>query len=187
MRHPEVFLVTVLMLADYFLTIAGAKLSEAGYRNHFKSASYELNPVWRGDVGKQRWFNPRHLLLTAAATALLIWAGESDVLFSDWFFPVMFGMMLGGFVPIIAQHLGNLFIFDFMRRRPNEVEGVVTFSMRYAVISAIAQGLTVIALLLVIAAFTRAPIVIGMLLGASVLMVARFNWLNAPAPRKSED
>jgi hypothetical protein len=179
MKHPEVFLVPAMMLADYYLTLWGATLSDGGYRDHFKSASYELNPIWRGDIGKLRRFNPRHLLLTAIATGLLIWAGESDVLFSDWFFPVMFGMVLGAFVPILAQHLGNVFLFDFMRRHPNEVEGVVTFSMRYAVISAIAQGFTVLALLVVIAVLTREPVVVGMLVGASVLMVARFNWLKA--------
>jgi hypothetical protein len=177
MRHPEIFLATALLLADYYLTLWRAKLAEHSYRHHFKSASYELNPVWRGDVAKLNWFNWWHLLLAGVVTALLWRAGETDVWFEDWFFPLMFGMMLGAFVPIIAQHLGNIFTFDFMRRNPDAVEGVVTFSMRYAVISAIAQGITVLALLVVVAALTRAPIVYGMLLGASVLMAARSSWL----------
>jgi hypothetical protein len=37
----------------------------------------------------------------------------------------------------------------------------------------------VLALLVVIAVLTREPVVVGMLVGASVLMVARFNWLKA--------
>jgi hypothetical protein len=177
MRHPEVFLVTLLMLADYYLTLIGARMAERGYRDHFKSESYELNPVWRGDVARQRLVNPRHLLLAAAMTLLLWWAGGID--FAPWFYPVVLGMALGAFVPIIAQHLGDIYTFDFLRRNPGEIDGVITFSMRYAIASSLAQGVTVLALLAVVAWLVREPIVYGMLAGSSVLTVARFNWLRA--------
>src|SRR5215510_5364993 len=111
MRHPELFLVTALALGDYYLTLLGASLAEQTYRRHFKSENYELNPVWRRDVGRGALFNPRHLLLAAIATGILWWAGEADL--TPWFFPVLFGMCLGAFVPIIAQHLGNIYMFDF--------------------------------------------------------------------------
>lgn len=177
MSHPEVFLVTVLTLADYYLTLWGAKLAEQGYRAHFKSESYELNPVWRADVGRGRLFNPRHLILAVVLTALLWWAGEVD--FAPWFFPAMFGMVLGAFVPIISQHIGNIYLFDYLRRHPEEVQGEATFSMRYAIVGSIAHGFAVLALLLVVAVLTQAPVVYGMLAGAGVLTLARFNWLRA--------
>src|SRR5512147_2377148 len=107
MRHPEVLLVTALLLADYYLTLWGAALAEQGYRRHFRNPSYELNPIGRGDVAQRRLFNPRHLALTAALTVLLIWASETGDALSPWFFPVMFGMVLGAFVPILCQHVGN--------------------------------------------------------------------------------
>ncbi len=44
MNHPELIAVPVLMLADYALTILGAKTSAVVYRNHFTMPSYELNP-----------------------------------------------------------------------------------------------------------------------------------------------
>ncbi|NJO35287.1 MAG: hypothetical protein HC869_21545 [Rhodospirillales bacterium] len=179
MRHPELFLAPALLLADYYLTLWGAQLAERGYRNHFKSASYELNPVWRDDVAKLKWFNWRHLLLAGIVTALLWWAGETDVLFDDWFFPLMFGMVLGALIPIICQHIANIYTFDFLRRNPNEITGEVTFSMRYAIVASLAHGVTVLVLLIVAAALTQAPVVYGMLLGASVLTLARFNWLRA--------
>jgi len=176
MRHSEVLIVPVLMLADYYLTIVGAKLAQSGYRAHFKSASYELNPIWRGDVAKLRWFNPRHLLLAALLTALLLFAAEASDTLDPWFFPVMFGMVLGAFTPIITQHLGNILTFEFMRRNPNEVEGSVTFSMRYAIVASIAQGMTVLVVLALVAWLTQVPIAYGMLAGAGVLMLARFSW-----------
>ena len=38
------------MLADYFLTLAGAAQKERKYDDHFKTEHYELNPTWQKDV-----------------------------------------------------------------------------------------------------------------------------------------
>lgn len=183
MHHPEVLIVTALLLADYYLTIWGAALAEQGYRQHFKSASYELNPTWRGDVAKKRLFNPRHLLLTAVLTALLLWASETGDSLTPWFFPVMFGMVLGAFVPILCQHVGNIFMFDFLRRNPGDVEGAVTTTMRYAIMVSLAYSLPVLAPLAIAAAYTHDPLVIGMLVGAGVLTLARLSWLRRATSR----
>ena len=61
MEHPELIGVPVLMLADYLLTILGAKSSARVHGKHFTTPSYELNPLWRKSVDQRRWFNPRHL------------------------------------------------------------------------------------------------------------------------------
>jgi len=180
MRHPELFLVTALTLADYYLTLLGARMAEQGYRRHFKSESYELNPVWRSDVARVRWFNPRHLALAAVVTAILWWAGETD--FEPWFYPVLFGMCLGAFIPIIALHLGNIYMFDFLRRHPGEIDGAVTVSMRYSIAASLGQGFIVLALLAVVALLAPSPVVFGMLAGSSVLTVARFSWLARARP-----
>lgn len=183
MRHPEIFIATAMLLADYYLTIWGAKLALRGYRDHFKSESYELNPVWRDDVAKFKLFNVRHLALAAVMTALLWWAGEMDV--EPWFFPLMFGMVLGAFIPVLCQHVGNIYIFDFMHRHPNEVEGVVTFTMRYSIMASLSQGVSILVLLIVIAALTREMIVFGMLFGAVVLTLARLRWLALAKKQKT--
>jgi len=180
MRHPELFLVTALALGDYYLTLLGASLAEQTYRRHFKSESYELNPVWRRDVGRGALFNPRHLLLAAVITGILWWAGETDL--TPWFFPVLFGMCLGAFVPIIAQHLGNIYMFDFLRRHPGEISGEVTVSMRYAIVISLAQGLVVLAVLLVATVMAPSPFMFGLLAGSSVLTAARFSWLSRARP-----
>lgn len=176
MRHPEILILPVLMLADYYLTLLGAKMGAAQYQSHFKSPSYELNPVWRGDVAKQRLFNPRHLLLAAALTAILWWAGE-DSNMSDWFFPFLFGMVLGALTPIIAQHLGNLFMFNYLRRNPGELDGVVTYSMRYAIVVSISHGFVTLVAFALAAGLTQSVIAYGLLTGACILMLARFSWL----------
>src|SRR3954471_18182323 len=70
-RHPEFLLVPVLMISDYLLTIAGARLRADVYGRHFRTQHYELNPAWQSAVAKLRWFNPRHLLITFAFTVFL--------------------------------------------------------------------------------------------------------------------
>src|SRR5262245_6019846 len=61
MLHPEVLLVPVLMVLDYYLTLYGAHLAEQSYRRHFKTEHYELNPIWQRAVARRRWINLWHL------------------------------------------------------------------------------------------------------------------------------
>lgn len=72
MQHPEIFLIPLLMLADYFLTLVGAKMAEEKYRLHYKITNYELNPFWQKSVNERRWLNPRHLILVTLITILLL-------------------------------------------------------------------------------------------------------------------
>jgi acetolactate synthase-1/2/3 large subunit len=63
-NHPESLLVPALMLTDYWLTVAGARLRDSGYASHFKTPSYELNPLWQKTIAGKRWLNGKHLALT---------------------------------------------------------------------------------------------------------------------------
>jgi hypothetical protein len=72
MKHPEFLLLPVAMVADYLLTIACARLRVRGHAEHFKTAHYELNPIWQSAVAKKRWFNARHLVLTFVLSSILI-------------------------------------------------------------------------------------------------------------------
>src|ERR1700752_3744988 len=76
MRHPGFLLLPLLMLSDYLLTIAGARLRLETYERHFRTEHYELNPIWQQAVAKLRWFNPRHLLLTIVLTAIILFCVE---------------------------------------------------------------------------------------------------------------
>ena len=71
MRYPQILILPVLMLADYFLTVAGAILKDRGYSKHFRSRHYELNPVWQKQIAARKWFSPRHLLTTVITCGAL--------------------------------------------------------------------------------------------------------------------
>jgi hypothetical protein len=73
MRHPEVFLVPVLLLLDYFLTVGGSKLAARKYSQHFKFEHYEMNPLWQKTISQGKWLNPKHLLRS--------WAGDNPAPF----------------------------------------------------------------------------------------------------------
>lgn len=187
MRHPEGLIVALLPLADYYLTLWGAALAAREYGRHFKSQSYELNPLWRADVARRRLFNPRHLFLALALVVIVGLAGELGDGLADWFFPTLFGMVLGAFAPILAQHVGNIAMFSFLQRRPDEVVGEVTVSMRYAIVVSLAQSLSVLTPLALAAWFSRAPTVTGMLVGAGVLTLARLSWLRRASAKPGVD
>ncbi len=128
MNHPEIIAVPVLMLADYTLTILGAKESAAVYRKHFVLGSYELNPLWRKSVDQIRWFNPRHFSLVCLVTALLIIVDQSVL--PEWPIELGLGMLFGAWGMLCGRHLTNLLIFRFLKRNPEQVSGQVNLSMQ---------------------------------------------------------
>jgi hypothetical protein len=130
MRHPEVFLVPLLLFLDYFLTIGGSKLAARKYNQHFKFESYELNPLWQKTIAKGKWLNPKHLLIVVLTSLFCFiwadgWAEKSEVNEG------VLGALLTLYSVVLAAHVGNLMIFWRMVRKPDEVSGEVTLSHKY--------------------------------------------------------
>lgn len=174
MNHPQLIAVPVLMLADYALTILGAKLSAVVYRNHFTSPSYELNPVWRKSVDQLRWFNPRHLAAVALVTALLVLGdqieGASDV------FKFVLGVLFGAYGSVCGRHLSNLMIFLYLNRYPREISGQVRMSLKLVLRLSQFTHLGLIPLLAIVAVLVPSPYTFGVLAGILFLIVAHFFW-----------
>jgi len=68
MRNIAVVSVPILMFLDYFLTLAGKKLRDKVYSQHFANEEYELNPGWQKDINKFKLFNYKHILLVILVT-----------------------------------------------------------------------------------------------------------------------
>lgn len=176
MRHPGILLIPVLMLSDYLLTIAGARLRASAYASHFRTPHYELNPLWQDAIAKLRWINVRHLLITAVFTAFLIAVFETwqDV---DEFAEIIEGLMIGAFGSVNGRHLGNLGIFWYIKRHPESVEGVVTMSHEVVLWISLFQMLGLFMPALLLACFLPRPIVIGFAGGAAMLIAVHFGWI----------
>lgn len=176
MKHPEILLVPALMISDYLLTIAGARLRQDAYGKHFKSEQYELNPLWRSAVSKLRWINFRHLILTALVTALMIALWEFlDA--ADPVLPYLMGFVIGIQGTINGRHLGNLAIFSYLKRHPAEISGEVRLTHGIALWLSSFQLFAVLLPLALLAAYSPRPAVIGALVGVIALVLVHFLWI----------
>lgn len=138
MAYPQVLLVPLLMLADYYLTLLGAVQREKAYSQHFKVQHYELNPLWQRDVASKRWFNARHIALLVVLSALLALAVEI-VPMPQSFVQAALGGVITAYGYIVARHATNLLGFQHLIRRPEEVSGEVTIAHPYALAMSLYQ------------------------------------------------
>jgi len=173
MNHPELIAVPVLMLADYALTVWGAKNSAAVYRKHFRTPSYELNPLWRKSVDQIRWFNPRHIALVALVTVLLVVADRAS---SYNTFELALGMLFGAFGSVCSRHLTNLMLFRYLNRHPNEISGQVQLSMKLVLKISQLTYLGLIPLFSIVVAVAPSRYTVGVLLGILTVALAHFVW-----------
>ena len=185
MKHPEVILIPLMMFADYMLTVLGARQREKGYGQHFKLPSYELNPVWQKAIAQQRWFNPRHIVLTLFFSAVLIYLAEFGGM-PELYQQILLGAILTLYGYILARHLSNLLIFRRVRRLPHELSGKITMTQSFATALSFHQCLHLTIPLVILAYFSRQGYVIGGAVGAVVLMLISLVWLQrAEAKEKS--
>jgi len=176
MNHPEILLVPAFMFADYFLTLAGAIQRGRKYEEHFKIEHYEMNPVWQKAVKERRWINPRHILLTAALTVLLVLLAESTPA-PDPLIPGLLGALLVLFGMVIGRHISNLMIFTYMSRNPEGITGQVTMTHGMTLAIAFFANFILLPPLILIALFAPHPFTIGGLCGAVMLIAIHLGWM----------
>ena len=113
LNHPEILAVPLLMVADYTLTILGARESAAVYREHFVLASYEMNPLWRKSVDEIRWFNPRHFAIVCLVTLLLVLVDQ--VAPAELPIEFFLGGVFGAWGMVFGRHVANLLLFRYLK------------------------------------------------------------------------
>lgn len=180
MNHPELLLIPVLMLGDYLLTVAGARLRDRGYSRHIRTEYYELNPVWQKEVARKRWLNPRHLVLVAVAG---IWIYGMDAAFGPGDDPTLSfatGAMLGVFGAINGRHLANLATFHRAQTHASgDMEGSITFSHEYMLRTSLHQHLSLLLPLALLFLCQPTPLLGGSVAGIALLMLLHGAWIVA--------
>lgn len=176
MKHPVLLLIPALMISDYLLTVAGARLRTAAFGNHFKTQHYELNPLWQNAIARLRWFNLRHLALTLLVTGALIiiweWSDPDDPLL-----PYFIGFLIGAQGTIIGRHLGNLAAFAYVKRHLGEIGGTVTMSHGLALWLSTFQLYAVLLPLALLAAYSPQQEVLGAVAGVVALILVHMIWI----------
>jgi hypothetical protein len=176
MKHPEFLLLPVAMIADYLLTIASARLRERGHAEHFKTAHYELNPIWQNAVAKKRWFNPRHLVLTLVLSTFLIACIEAlpaDMALVRF----LAGAMIGVQGAVIGRHLCNLATFLYVRRHPDSIAGTVTLQHELVLWLSLFQHGSLLVVSAVVAIYVPHPAVLGVFAGIAALVLIHLIWI----------
>src|SRR5215469_12151335 len=154
MNHPEVFIIPVLMLADYFLTVWGAILNEKKYGQHFKIEHYELNPIWQKAIARKRWFNLKHLANVAVFTAFCFFWSYSWTDNNSDFFGGFFGFMIILEAGIIGTHVTNILIFSYLIRHPGSVSGEIKMNHPLMLYMSQFRLVSLLLVLIVIAIFS---------------------------------
>ena len=176
MNHPELFIIPAMMLADYFLTVWGAILSEKKYQQHFKIENYELNPLWQKSIAQKKWFNPKHLAIVALVIGICFiwsdgWTGSDPL--SDG----LFGFLAVFFASVIGTHLANILTFSFLIRNPESISGEVKMSQPLLLCISQFRVLGFFYILIVLAIFSPTPFIIGGLCSQIVFLSVKLVWL----------
>lgn len=176
MNHPEVALVPVLLLADYFLTVLGATLREKKYDEFFKTDAYELNPVWQHSIAKKKWFNPRHLGLTALLTGFLVYLAE----FGDLPNEVVHGFvacLVLLFGAIVGRHLSNIMIFRRIIKNSDGISGQLHISEGFALRLSLYQTVVVVVPVSLLVICYPSPVLFGAFIGSLFLVAVHLRWV----------
>ncbi len=184
MKYPELLLVPIFMLADYFLTLISSVQKDKKYGQHFKLEHWELNPMWQNAVAARRWFNPKHLLLTilvSSAVIVLAETGESP----DCFMEGVSGCVLGVFAMVLARHFSNLLLFRYVIRNPDEISGQVVISHTMALYISFYQHLVFLIPLILIAVFSTSAFVVGSCIGGILLLGVHLIWIKRAKAKRA--
>jgi len=176
MKHPESFILLVLVLADHFLTLIGETQRVKKYSEHFTIEHYELNPARQESVARKKWFNPKHILLTITILVLLMLVVESSYM-PELFAQGLLGALLVCFGSVVGRHLGNLLTFWHINRTPNGISGQVTMTHAVLLFLSLYQLTGVLVPVVLVAVLSPTPFAIGGVFGVVLLLAVHLQWI----------
>ncbi len=176
MKHPEIIILPILMLLDYFLTVFGAIQSEKRYSEHFKVQHYELNPIWQQQIAQKKWFSPRHFFMVVMISVALVYLAELGSL-PDPAIQGILGCLFVSYGMIVGRHLSNIMIFRYFVDNPDDISGQVTMAHSISLTISTYQYLVVLIPMIFVAAFSPTPFVLGGLVGVVLVLLMHVKWI----------
>lgn len=170
-----VLVIPLFMMADYYLTLLGEKISKE-YREHFVMKEYEVNPLWQKDVSRLKWFNPKQLLLVVVFTAIFYFFIQYLYDRDYTLMWLLMGMITAPYVIILGRHISNLLLFSYIRKNPAILEGKLSISYQYILVTSRIMVVPGIFMFIVVYAFTQEIFVLGGIIGSVLLYCVHYMW-----------
>ncbi|MBI4452325.1 hypothetical protein HY637_02770 [Candidatus Woesearchaeota archaeon] len=178
--YLTIFLIAMLMLLDYYLTMKGFKLYKQKTYKYIKLESYELNTMFKESVN-QSTYNFKHLLSVALVSIfvyILYYASYNEILFfhkSTYHF--IQGMIFSMFIYINSKHLQNIMTFNAVNRNPSILSGKIKqttlFSLKSGIAHSFAAFLVLLSLFLLVPSFFT----FGFAIGPLAITLKQRKWL----------
>ena len=181
MIRPEILLLPVLMIADYYLTILGAVLREKKYGKHFKAETYELNPHYRKDIDSRSLFSFRIIAQVLINSAVLFLC---SILFTggyEFIYWIVLGFYLTLFGYINGLHVSNILSFLYVNRHSHVLDGTVRISHRYSLNSSLFSNFVLFIPLLFVLTFSYSHFVLGALIAVVYKALLGIWWITRSA------
>jgi len=176
MKYAIAYLLPVLMLADYYLTLVGFVLYQRYYQRYVETEHYELNPTFQSDIKRKKYFSVRHFLgvvfMLVVAVAINRFFRERD-LFIDGAIGALFAAMS----IVIGGHLANILTFRKVGRCPEAISGQMRVSYPLSLRMSQYRLIVPAVLLAAMAVLSGSAVVIGGLVGAGFMALVHERWL----------
>ena len=173
-RVAALICLPILMLCDYYLTLAGKKLRDKVYADQLTSEEYELNPVWQKDVNKLKKFNYKHLLAIILITGYFYFA---SLLLKDDIFFLIYGALFVLYIYIIARHVQNILTYRFINKEPSQLSGKIYLGHLFSLKTSLYQTFTTGLLMLILSAWTQSWFILGGASGLLLFCVTQLRWI----------
>ncbi len=178
MNHPEVLLLPVLMIADYYLTILGAVLREKEYGKHFIIETYEMNPTYRSVIDKKSLFNLKFVAQVLLNFAILLMCSIFLVSEFEFIYWIVLGFYLTLYSYIIGLHISNILIFRWVADNPDAIEGDVKLSHGYNLRQSLNFNAVLFFPIILILWFSFSYFVLGSLFAVIYNVMLVLNWIS---------
>jgi len=183
--YPEVLLLPILMLSDYYLTIFSYVLFNKKYSEYVRFEQYELNPRFQKAINKKEIINVKHLCATLIITGFAIYIAEISPVPHE-FVSVILGCLLTIFSVVVGRHIANILLFVYVIKNPNTIKGKIEYTYEATIFISMFYSLIPLIALIIICIYERSLFALGSILGIGSLILAHFRFLKKMKQKKSK-
>jgi hypothetical protein len=119
----------VVYLSDYYLTLLGARIYTNTGKNYIEiEGSYELTPIFQGDIDSLRLISPTflRLLLLSAGSILVLWILDVQLLNDHHLYVLLLGVLFLREIPIFIRHIRNIATF-YLFSQSTDIKGQIHY------------------------------------------------------------